>query len=178
MFLDRDGTLIEDFGYVHRIEDLQFLPGVIDGLKRLQAHFVFFIITNQSGIDRGLYTVDDFHTFHNFFLAQLKRQGIEIERTYFCPHINGCDCKKPSTKYIDEAIEQYDIESADSWAIGDHPSDIIMGRKAGCKTIYLLTGHGSKHVGELEEEAKPTKIANDFSSAVDIILSTVQNQVL
>ncbi len=79
VFLDRDGTLIEDRGYVHRIEDLQLLPGVIEGLKRLREHFLFFIITDQSGIQRGLYTIDDFYRFHRFFLDQLECQGIEIE---------------------------------------------------------------------------------------------------
>jgi len=172
VFLDRDGTLIEDIGYAHRIEDLHFLPGVIEGLERLQEHFLFFIITNQSGIERGLYTVDDFHKFHNYFLYQLKCHGIEIERTYYCPHVGGCDCKKPSTKYIDEAIRLFGIESRDSWVIGDHPSDITMGKNARCKTVYLLTGHGKKHLGELEKEARPTMISNDFLSAVESILSS------
>jgi D,D-heptose 1,7-bisphosphate phosphatase len=172
VFLDRDGTLIEDLGYVHRIEDLHFLPGAIEGLKRLQEHFLFFIITNQSGIERGFYTVDDFHTFHNYFLDQLRHYGIEIERTYYCPHISGCDCKKPNTKYIDEAIRLYGIESRDSWVIGDHPSDITMGRNARCKTVYLLTGHGKKHLGELEEKkVRPTIIADDFLSAAKSIMS-------
>jgi D-glycero-D-manno-heptose 1,7-bisphosphate phosphatase len=172
VFLDRDGTLIEDWGYAHRIEDLQFLPGVIEGLKRLQERFLFFIITNQSGIARGLYTIDDFHTFHNYFLHHLRCHGIEIERTYFCPHIGGCDCKKPSTKFIDEAIRLHGIESRDSWVIGDHPSDITMGRNARCNTVYLLTGHGRKHLSELEEkEVRPTIIVNDFSSAVEFIMS-------
>lgn len=172
MFLDSDGTLIEDIGYAHRIEDLHFLPGVIEGLKILQEHFLFFIITNQSGIERGFYTVDDFHMFHNYFLHQLKYQGIEIERTYYCPHIGSCDCKKPSTKYMDEAIRLYGIESRDSWVIGDHPSDIIMGKNARCKTVYLLTGHGKKHLEELEKEIRPTMIANNFLSAVESIMST------
>ena len=170
VFLDRDGTLIEDLGYVHRIEDLHFLPGVIEGLKILRENFLFFIITNQSGIERGFYTVNDFHTLHNYFLNQLRSHGIEIERTYYCPHISGCDCKKPSTKFINEAIRRYDIESSESWVIGDHPSDIVMGRSARCKTVYLLTGHGKKHLGELEKEVRPTIIANDFLSAVKSIM--------
>lgn len=171
IFLDRDGTLIEDTGYAHRIDDLQFLPGVIEGLKRLRERFLFFIITNQPGIERGFYTIDDFQMFHRFFLDQLRRQGIEIERTYFCPHIGGCDCKKPSTKYMDEAIRLYGIEPTDSWVIGDHPSDIIMGNNARCRTIYLLTGHGKKHLVEFEKQVRPTTIANDFLSAVEFIMS-------
>ena len=169
--LDRDGTLIEDSGYVHRIEDLEVLSGVVAGLKMLQNHFLFFIITNQSGIERGLYTIDDFYRFNDFFLRQLRYQGITIERTYFCPHISGCDCKKPSIKYIREIVRCYEIELAKSWTIGDHPSDIIMGKNAGCKTVYLLTGHGRKHYNELEEKKiKPTIIAENFLSAAKCII--------
>ncbi len=177
MFLDRDGTLIEDRGYVHRIDDLQLLPGVIEGLKRLREHFLFFIITDQSGIERGFYTIDDFYRFHGFFLEQLRCQGIEIEQTHFCPHIGGCDCKKPSTKYIDEAIRLYEIEPINSWTIGDHPSDVVMGKNAGCNTVYLLTGHGRKHLRELEEkDAKPTIIADSFLSAAEFILRAPTTQ--
>ena len=177
IFLDRDGTLIEDRGYVYRIEDLQFLPGVIEGLKRLREHFLFFIITDQSGIERGFYTMEDFHRFHGFFLDQLRCQGIEIEQTYFCPHVDGCDCKKPSTKHIDEATRLYRIELTKSWTIGDHPSDVVMGKNAGCNTVYLLTGHGRKHLRELEEkEVKPTIIADNFLSAVEFILRAPTTQ--
>lgn len=171
IFLDRDGTLIEDSGYVHRITDLKVLSGVIEGLKMLQHHFLFFIITNQSGIERGLYTLDDYIRFNDFLLRQLRYQGIIIERTYFCPHISGCDCKKPSIKYIREIVKYYEIELAKSWTIGDHPSDIIMGKNAGCKTVYLLTGHGKKHYNELEEKKiKPTIIAENFLSAAKCII--------
>jgi len=149
--------LIEDRGYVHRIEDLQFLPGVIEGLKRLGEDFLFFIITDHSGIDRY--------------------QGIEIEQTYFCPHVDGCDCKKPSTKYIDEAIRLYGIESTKSWTIGDHSFDVVMGKNAGHNTVYLLTGHGRKHLRELEEkEVEPTIIADNFLSAVEFILRAPTTQ--
>ena len=70
IFLDRDGTLIEDRGYVHKIEDLKLLPGIIEGLKILQHQFLLYIITNQSGIERGFYTIDVFHRFNNFFLIE------------------------------------------------------------------------------------------------------------
>ena len=177
VFLDRDGTLIEDRGYVYRTEDLQFLPGVVEGLKRLREHFLFFIITDQSGIERGFYTIDDFYRFHGFFLNQLRHQDIEIEQTYFCPHVDGGDCKKPSTRHINEATRLYEVELTKSWTIGDHPSDVVMGKSAGCSTVYLLTGHGREHFRELEEkEVEPTIVADNFLSAVEFILHASATQ--
>ena len=83
IFLDRDGTLIEDKGYVYKIEDFKLHHGVIEGLRLLKYDYLFFIITNQSGIEKGLYTTEDFHKFNNFLLEQLRNQNIEIEKTFF-----------------------------------------------------------------------------------------------
>jgi D-glycero-D-manno-heptose 1,7-bisphosphate phosphatase len=166
IFLDRDGTLIEDKGYVHEIEDFKLQNGVIEGLNLLKNGYLFFVITNQSGIGKGLYTTEDFHRFNNFLLEQLRKQNIEIGKTFFCPHVSGCVCKKPSTKYLKEAESEFEINLTISWVIGDHPSDIIMGKNAGCKTVYLLTGHGKKHFKELEVKAiTPDIIVSDFLSA-------------
>lgn len=165
IFLDRDGTLIEDAGYVYKIKDFRILPGVFEGLKLLGKSHLFFIITNQSGIGKGLYTVGEFHKFNNFLLERLREQGIRIEKTYFCPHIGGCECRKPGIKYIEEIMSEFRIDLAKSWVIGDHPSDVLMGKNAGCKTAYLLTGHGTKHFQELESnKIEPTIIAPDFLS--------------
>lgn len=163
IFLDRDGTLIEDKGYEYKIDSLKIYPGVIEGLRLLQENYIFFIITNQSGIGRGIYTIEDFHKFNNFFLEQLEEHGIKIEKTYFCPHVNGCNCKKPSTKFIEDIVLEYNVDLSKSWTIGDHPSDILFGRDAGCKTCYLLTGHGTKHFQELKlKRIKPTIVAPNF----------------
>ena len=165
LFLDRDGTLIEDKGYIYKIEDFKLHHGVIEGLKLLRNDYLFFIITNQSGIEKGYYTIEDFHRFNNFFLERLRNQNIKIEKTYFCPHIGGCDCKKPNTKYIEETKSEFEIDLTISWVIGDHPSDIIMGKNAGCKTAYLLTGHGKKHFEKLKMKGiKPDIINIDFLS--------------
>jgi D-glycero-D-manno-heptose 1,7-bisphosphate phosphatase len=171
IFLDRDGVLNEDSGYVHKIEDFNILPGVIDGLKRLR-DFRFFIVTNQSGIGRGYYTVDDFHKFNNHLLDELKRHEIKIEKTYFCPHHPDvmCECRKPNAKSVMEAAKNFDIDLSNSWVVGDHVSDIQLGKNAGCKTIYLLTGHGQKHLKEALL-VKPDYIAATFEEVADYILS-------
>ncbi|MFX0006380.1 MAG: D-glycero-alpha-D-manno-heptose-1,7-bisphosphate 7-phosphatase [Promethearchaeota archaeon] len=173
IILDRDGTLIEDKNYTYKIEDFELLDGVIEGLKLLQNDFLFFIVTNQSGIGRGYYTTQDFQIFNKHLIHTLKKHEIKILKTYFCPHLkeDGCECRKPKTKFIDEIIKDFEVDISKSWMIGDHPSDIQFGINAGCRTIFLTTGHGDKHLDELEYLGiKPTLICNNFFEATNKIL--------
>ncbi|MFX1305549.1 MAG: D-glycero-alpha-D-manno-heptose-1,7-bisphosphate 7-phosphatase [Promethearchaeota archaeon] len=173
IILDRDGTLIEDKDYAYKIEDFELLPGVIEGLRLLRNQFLFFIVTNQSGIGRGYYTIQDFHSFNNHLLKTLKSEKINILKIYFCPHLkeDNCECRKPKTKFVDDIIDEFDIDIKRSWMIGDHPSDIEFGMNASCKTIFLTTGHGDKHVDELETLGiKSTMICNNFLEAAKQIL--------
>ena len=171
--LDRDGTLVDDPGYVHKIEDFKFLPGVVEGLKLLSKEFIFVIITNQSGINRGIFTHEDYQKFNEHTINMLKKNNIEIKKTYCCPHTPNelCDCRKPSTKYINQAVKEFDIDVKNSWVIGDHPHDVEMGIKAGCKGVYLLTGHGKKHFDDMEKNnIKPTFLAKNFTEATEFII--------
>lgn len=174
IFLDRDGTLIEEGGYVYSIDKVKFYPDVFDALKILSKEYIFFIITNQSGIGEGVYTLKEFEITNNYIVEQLKQKGINIQRTYFCPHSKDskCDCRKPSIKYIKEIISEFkEISLKNSWVIGDHPCDVLMGINAGCKTAYLLTGHGAKHLNELYDlRVKPTIITENFMQAAKEIL--------
>lgn len=173
IILDRDGTLIEDKDYAYKVEDFELLPGVIEGLRLLSNLFLLFIVTNQSGIGRGYYTIQDFHNFNNHLLKILKKENITILKTYFCPHLkeDNCECRKPKTKFIKEIIAEFNVDINKSWMIGDHPSDIEFGINAGCKTIFLTTGHGDKHIDELETLGiKPTMICNNFLEAAKQIL--------
>ena len=165
IILDRDGTLIEDKDYAYKIEDFELLPGVIEGLKILQKNFLLFIVTNQSGIGRGFYTDREFHKFNDHLIGILKENQIRIKRTFYCPHVkeNNCECKKPKIKYIREIVDGWNVDITNSWVIGDHPSDILFGINAGSKTVYLISGHGKKHLHELEVEGiKPTMISSNF----------------
>jgi len=95
-------------------------------------------------------------------------------KTYFCPHLkeDNCDCRKPNTKFIDEIIEEFDVDIKKSWMIGDHPSDIEFGINGGCRTIFLTTGHGDKHFDELKSLGiKPTLISDNFLKAVKEIMN-------
>ncbi len=173
IILDRDGTLIEDKDYAYKIEDFELLPGVIEGLKILQKNFLLFIVTNQSGIGRGYYTDREFHKFNDHLIEILKENKIRIERTFYCPHVkeDNCECKKPKIKYIREIVDGWNIDIEQSWMIGDHPSDIQFGINGGCRTIFLTTGHGDKHIDELKILGiKPTKICDTFLEATQEIL--------
>ena len=172
IFLDRDGTLNEDTMYPHKIEHFELLPGVIEGLLMLSKKYIFIIITNQSGIAKGIFKHEDFHEFNNHLISTLKENGIEIKKTYYCPHApeDACDCRKPNVKNIKKASEEFDIDLKKSWMIGDHPPDVELGKLAGTRTIFMLTGHGKKHVNELKGESKPDFIAKNFKEAADFIM--------
>lgn len=173
LFLDRDGTINDDIGYEFSIEKCKILPGVIEGLEVLKEKFMFFIVTNQSGIGLGFYPFETFLEFNNCVLEKLEENDIKITKTYCCPHAKdeGCDCRKPSTKFIEEAKMEFGVDVKKSWVIGDHPSDILFGINAGCKTVFVLTGHGASHVEELKEKGiEPTIITDNFLTAANEIL--------
>lgn len=178
IILDRDGTLNVDPGYVHKVEDFELLPGVIEGLNLLKKDYIFFIVSNQSGIGRGYYEEKDFWNFTNHLLSELQKQDIKIEKVFFCPHhpdVN-CDCRKPNTKFLDEILAEYDIDLKKSWMIGDHPSDVQFGVNAGINSVFLLTGHGKKHKKELEEKGiDPTITALNFLEAAQSIKNHSHN---
>tara|TARA_Y100000310_G_C20685507_1_gene818695 strand:- start:778 stop:1311 length:534 start_codon:yes stop_codon:yes gene_type:complete len=169
VFFDRDGTLNHDGGYTYKTEDYILLPGVAETLKLLKEKFVFFIVTNQSGIGRGYFSLEDVHKFNDTMINDLKEEGIEFKKIFICPHgpEDGCDCRKPSTKSLLEAAKEFDIDLSKSFVVGDHPCDVEMGQKAGCKSVYLLTGHGKKHRDEMD---KTDYIANNMVEAGEWIL--------
>jgi D-glycero-D-manno-heptose 1,7-bisphosphate phosphatase len=165
IFLDRDGTINEDISFPHKIEQCHILPGACEGLIKLQsAGYKLVIITNQSGIGRRVYSLDDFFTFNNYLLNILSQNGIIINRTYFCPHHpdDNCECRKPKTKFIQDAAKELNLDISNSWMIGDRLSDIEMGEKAGCKGTILLDS------GYVKDYNKP-KFKN-LDEAADYIL--------
>ena len=155
VLLDRDGTLLEDAGYVHRIADYRPLPGAIEGLRLLQgAGFGLAVLTNQSGIGRGLFSEEDFQSFQAHFIHDFATQEVQIEATYFCPHSpeTGCNCRKPATGLLERAQRELDIDLLRSWVIGDKPEDIELARRADCRAIYVLTGEGARRRDELDSD--------------------------
>lgn len=135
VFLDRDGTLVADPGYVHRQEDYRLLPGTAAALRRLcDAGFRLAIVTNQSGIGRGLFALSDFERFQERLVDELAQAGVAIDATYFCPHPPeaACDCRKPAPGLLHRAARELAADLGASWVIGDAERDVEMGRRAGC----------------------------------------------
>jgi D-glycero-D-manno-heptose 1,7-bisphosphate phosphatase len=172
IFLDRDGTIIEDNGYISNTSDVIFYPHIFKALELLQKHFLLFIITNQSGISKGLISESDVQGVNTFITETLKAKGIAIFDTFYCPHKNedNCNCKKPKPYFIKKAAQLYNVDLTSSFIIGDHPSDVECGINAGVTPIYLLSGHGKKHQDEL---CFNSKVCKDLSYASKFIMSTL-----
>ncbi len=143
LFLDRDGTINIEKNYIYKIEDFEFIDGIFELIKEYQEKgFLIFIITNQAGIARKLYSVADYEKLTNWMLTQFRRKGIEITKTYYCPHhpdITGdCNCRKPKPGMILQAIDEFHINPAQSVLIGDKKSDILAGENAGIgENLYI-----------------------------------------
>ncbi len=171
VLVDRDGTLLEDTGFPHRIADYRPLPGAVEGLRLLQeAGLGIAIVTNQSGIGRGIFSEEDFQRFQAHFIQDFAAHGVRIEATYFCPHAPdaGCDCRKPATGLLERARRELDIDLEQSWVVGDRPEDMECARRAGCRHVYVLTGQGASRTDELEPDAITV---DDFLGAARHILA-------
>lgn len=139
VFLDRDGVINEDRGYVYRPEDFSLLPGAVNGLLRLQsAGYQLVIITNQSGIARGYYTEDDFLKLCRHMNGLFASAGIREIPVYHCPHLHeDCDCRKPKTGLFYRAAEELNLCFAGSWAIGDKERDLAICEREAVKGILI-----------------------------------------
>jgi len=182
VFLDRDGTLIEEVGYPTRPQQIRILGGVARGLARLaEAGFKRIVVTNQSGIARGLMTEDDLDRFHEALDEQLDLLGAAVDAYYACPHHPDrseaarpdlaieCDCRKPKPGLILQAAEDLDIDLEASWAVGDTWRDVQAGQAAGLRTIKLPAppGHDAPRPADVPP---PTAEAENFEDAVALIL--------
>jgi D-glycero-D-manno-heptose 1,7-bisphosphate phosphatase len=144
-FLDRDGVINKDTGYLYKIEDFEFVDGIFDRLLDLKSKgYVFFVVTNQSGIGRGYYTKDDFNILTKWMIEQMKSKGIDILDVQYCPHqpTDGCKCRKPNILMLENIASKYDIDIANSIFIGDKESDMQCGRNFGLKEENLIKVEG------------------------------------
>lgn len=149
---------------------LVFIPGAVEALKLLQESFTLFIVTNQSGIGEGVFSAREYRAFDRHYRSLLREKGVRVEKAYCCPHTKqaNCSCRKPGTYFLEQAVEEYGLDINNSYVIGDHPHDVETGFRAGANTIYLLSGHGRKHLDELA--ITPDKICADLPEAALWIL--------
>lgn len=146
VFLDRDGTVtvgVPTYERVDSLDKVELLPQTIEALKHLaELDYQVFFVTNQAGLAEGLITWDDFNAINDKALNLVAPSGIQILKTYVCPHgeQDDCECRKPKPKLLLDAAKEYDIDLAKSWMIGDRSSDVITGVNAGTRTILVKTG--------------------------------------
>lgn len=146
VFLDRDGTVTvgtPTYERVDSIDKVELLPSTMAALQLLAGlDFEVFIVTNQAGLAEGLISWDDFDEINNKILSLVAPSGITILKTYVCPHgdHSTCECRKPKPKLLFDAAKEYDIDLAQSWMIGDRPTDVTAGVSAGTRTILVQSG--------------------------------------
>ena len=177
IFLDRDGTLNVDVGFTHRTDDLLLVENVCAGLRLLQQQgFGLFIVTNQSGIARGLFREADMQAFNDALRRMLADGGIEIADIYYCPYHptagvgrwrRDSPLRKPRPGMLLRAAEEHGLDLSGSYTIGDKKSDILAGRAAGCRTILVQTGRAGG--GEPHLAAEPDYAAADLVQAAHYI---------
>jgi D-glycero-D-manno-heptose 1,7-bisphosphate phosphatase len=163
-FLDRDGTLIEEVNFLSDVEDLRVFPFTFEAVKALKdAGFLVIVVTNQSGIGRGIYDRGQMDAIHDAMQSEL--DGM-IDAFYFCPHLpcDGCSCRKPSLGMIEAAVKDFSVELSDSWMIGDKSIDVETGQNAGTRTALVMTGYGRSHSDQLT--SKPDVLAANLLDAV------------
>ncbi len=171
VIFDRDGTLIVEKHYLHNPEEVEILEGVFDGLKLLNnANYHILIATNQAGIGRGYYSIEDMHAVNKKLIDILLEHEIVIDDVYFCPHApqDDCQCRKPAQGMIEQMRTKYKLHPQSTFVVGDKDCDILLGQKAGMKSILVRTGYGLET--EKEKKSNADFVANNVLEAVSWIL--------
>ena len=172
VFLDRDGTIVVDPGFLHEPQKVQLLPGAGEAIKQLNDHgFLVIVVSNQSGIARGLYTVADYEAVQRRLGELLTAHGARLDGAFFCPHhprFSGpCECRKPGLKLFRDAQAAFDIDFARSWWVGDRLSDVQPAGLLGGRGILVATGEGNLHQGQAR--AIGVTVVADLGQAVEKI---------
>lgn len=170
VFLDRDGTLIEEVNYLSRVEDLRLFPFSAKAVKMLKdVGFFVIVVTNQSGVGRGVFAEAAVHEIHAAIQDRLSGM---IDGFYYCPHLPaaGCECRKPLTGMIDQAVSDLSVDTVGSWMVGDKTIDVEAGRNAGLATVLVSTGYGE--VEALSMAIKPDHFEIDLLAAAKRIIGS------
>ena len=182
VFIDRDGTVNEQKGYINHPTRFILIPRVSEAIKLLNERgFLAIIVSNQSGVARGYFPIALVHEVHLFMKKFLQNDGAIIDGIFFCPHYpqgvvpeftRECNCRKPNTGLIDQACESFDIDMSRSYVVGDHSTDMELAHRSNIKGIMVKTGYG---LGEIEyvlpkKKFKPAYIASDLLDAVNWII--------
>ena len=167
-FIDRDGTLIEEVNFLSRVDDLSVFPYTRESVDLLkQQGYIVIVVTNQSGIGRGIYDEAAMHSIHEEMQSELDGA---FDAFYFCPHLpcDGCTCRKPNLGMIEAARADFAIDMQRSWMIGDKRIDVETGLNAKLRTAMVMTGYGKKHFAELTDY--PDVVGRDLLEVVKEII--------
>ena len=172
VFLDRDGVINEYLpgDYVRSPDQLRFIPGSLAEIARLTcAGYRIVVISNQQGIGKGLFTLEDLDVVTAAVRAAVEQAGGRINAFYYCPHLqeDGCECRKPKPGLLLRAAEEMSIDLGETYMVGDFVTDVLAGQAAGCKTILIATETPS------EEIVRATHVVGSLSEAVSIILDDI-----
>ena len=179
IFMDRDGTIVEDVGYMNSPDQIRFIPGSIEAIKMLyQAGYKVVVITNQAGVARGLVTEDMLQTIDKTMHKWILNGGAHLDGIYYCPHHpehgvypykQTCECRKPHPGLIKRAKRDLEIDLTQSFMIGDKATDVEAGKRVGIKTVFVLSGHGNEEKSRITE--KPDHVSPNLLDAVKWVLS-------
>jgi len=175
VFLDRDGTISEEMGYVNHLTRFVMFPYAPAAIRRLnQAGLPVIVVTNQSGVARNFFPESLIPEVHDKMKAELAAAGARVDAIYYCPHIrdDNCKCRKPLPGMLEQAAREHVLDLADSVLVSDRYDDISMGQSVGCHSILVLSGYGR---GEYEYHRdawprQPDHVVEDLTAAVDLIL--------
>jgi D-glycero-D-manno-heptose 1,7-bisphosphate phosphatase len=177
VFLDRDGTIIEDAGYLRDPAGVRLLPGAARAIKELNQHgWIVVVATNQSGIARGLITLDEYGATERRVDELLALEGAKLDAHYVCPHLlelsGPCECRKPGPLLYRQAAERFGIDLSASWWVGDRLRDVLPAELFRGRGILVLTGAGESE--EITDRASRFSRATDLAGAVEVILTSSQ----
>ena len=175
VFLDRDGTICEEMGYLNHISRFRMFPWAAAAVRRLNEQGLpVVIVTNQSGVARRIFPESLIHDVHARMTALLAEGGARVDGFYYCPHRadNDCDCRKPRARLLERAGQDHGLNLARSFVVGDRYADVEMAHRVGAKAALVLTGYGRGELEWHQEEwpRPPDFVAEDLSAAVDWIL--------
>lgn len=175
IFFDRDGTINVEREYNYDPFQVELIPGALEALQLAQmAGYRLFVVTNQSGIARGLGTIEDVEKCNQRLRELVAVGGVEFDGVYYCPHlptISGpCECRKPKRGMVDQALAQFDLDLRRSFVVGDRLLDMELARNIGAKGVMVLTGYGANEVDSATDRDRPAYVAEDIRVAVNWIL--------
>jgi histidinol-phosphate phosphatase family protein len=174
VFLDRDGTINEEVGYLDDPDRLCLIPGAAEGVRLLnEAGILTIVISNQAGIGRGYFSATTVEAIHERLTEKLARYGARFDAVYYCPHHpnEGCDCRKPKTGMLMQAAREHGIDMQRAFVVGDKVSDLEAGRRVGCRTVLVLTGYGERARETFNRtNSQPDHISTDLRNAVKWIV--------